>query len=166
MWSNNEKIVAESVGFTFNAPKNKKQKEDITAFFKEKTSFYFEIGLAQFNAKNYKEATLSFMAAYLMNKYINEDNVEARDNTRLSFIRATDTLLFQKKLDEALELGEQVYQTMPKDIEILISMININLQKKRYSVHRKIPQRGNLHGYHKQITVCGTWHIAHGIKTK
>lgn len=124
-----EKIVAESVGFIFNAPKNKKQKEDITAFFKEKTSFYFEIGLAQFNAKNYKEATLSFMAAYLMNKYINEDNVEARDNTRLSFIRATDTLLFQKKLDEALELGEQVYQTMPKDIEILISMININLQK-------------------------------------
>ena len=124
-----EKNGKESFNFILNAPKNKKQKDEITDFIKGKTSFFFEIGLSQFNSKNYKEATLSFMAAYLITKYINEDYPEAQANTRLAFIRATDTLIFQKKLDEAMELGNQVYKNMPKDIEILISLININLQK-------------------------------------
>lgn len=124
-----EKVVKQSINYILTAPKNKKQKEDITTFFKEKTSFFFEIGLSQYNAKNYKEATLSFMAAYLLTKYINEEYAEAKSNTMLSFRRATDTLIFQKKLDEAIDLSEQVYMNMPKDIEILISLININLQK-------------------------------------
>ena len=124
-----EKVVKQSINYIFNAPKNKKQKDDITTFFKEKTSFFFEIGVGQYNAKNYKAATLAFMAAYLINQYIDEDYKEARENTRLALIHATDTLIFQKKLDEALTLGEEVYMNMPKDIEILISLININLQK-------------------------------------
>ena len=96
-----EKVVKQSINYIFNAPKNKKQKDDITTFSKEKTSFFFEIGVGQYNAKNYKEATLAFMAAYLINQYIDEDYKEARENTRLALIHATDTLIFQKKLDEA-----------------------------------------------------------------
>ena len=89
-----EKVVKQSINYIFNAPKNKKQKDDITTFFKEKTSFFFEIGVGQCNAKNYKEATLAFMAPYLINQYIDEDYKEARENTRLALIHATDTLNF------------------------------------------------------------------------
>jgi DNA-binding CsgD family transcriptional regulator len=42
-----------------------------------------------------------FIGAYQISKYINVENEEAKGNTMLSFVRATDTLIKQKKLDEA-----------------------------------------------------------------
>jgi tetratricopeptide (TPR) repeat protein len=121
--------IKESFNFVLNAPKAKTDKQEVLNFINAKSQFVFENGLTMFNAKNYVEATQMFLGAYQISKYINLENEEAKGNTMLSFVRATDTLIKQKKLDEASKLGDLIYTSVPKNIEILISLININLQK-------------------------------------
>jgi len=121
--------VKESFNFVLSAVKGKDDKKAIQEFVNAKSQFAFNMGLESFNSRNYEQATQLFIGAYQISKYINIENEEANDNTVLSFIRATDTLIKQKKLDEASKLGELVYKSVPKNIEVLISLININLQK-------------------------------------
>jgi tetratricopeptide (TPR) repeat protein len=121
--------IKESFNAVLNHAKGKEDKKAVLEFVNAKSQFVFETALSMFNAKNYAEATQMFIGAYQISKYINVENEEAKGNTMLSFVRATDTLIKQKKLDEASKLGDLVYTSVPKNIEILISLININLQK-------------------------------------
>ena len=121
--------IKESFNAVLNHAKGKEDKKAVLEFVNAKSQFVFDAGLSMFTARNYAEATQMFIGAYQISKYINLENEEAKGNTMLSFVRATDTLIKQKKLDEASKLGELVYTSVPKNIEILISLININLQK-------------------------------------
>jgi tetratricopeptide (TPR) repeat protein len=47
----------------------------------------------------------------------------------LSFARAVDTLLDTKNYEEADKLGRMVCEEFPKDLDVLVSLINLNLQK-------------------------------------
>ena len=122
--------VRESFNVVLNASnKFKDDKKVIQEYINAKSAFVFENGLTMFNNKNYELATQMFLGAYQISKYINVENEDAKTNVMLSFVRATDTLIKQSKLNEATELGDAVYNGVPKNIEILISLININLQK-------------------------------------
>jgi len=133
-----DSIVRQSFNVVLNAgKKNKEDKDAVQNYIKAKSAFVFENGLAMFNNKSYDVATQMFLGAYQISKYINEENEDAKTNVMLSFVRATDTLIKQKKLDEATKLGEAVYSGVPKNIEILISLININLQKNDIALTEK-----------------------------
>jgi len=127
--SSYERVVKQSFSTILNAPKAKSEKDEIKEFINQKTGFYFNTGLSLFTAKNYPEATMMFMTAFEIAKLVNETYEDASTNTKLSFVRSIDTLIFQKKFAQADSLGKMVYETMPKDIDILISLINLNLQK-------------------------------------
>jgi tetratricopeptide (TPR) repeat protein len=70
-----------------------------------------------------------FIGAFEISKYINEENAFAKDNAILSFRNAVDTLTQQGKYDEANKLGDVMLEFTPKNIEVIISLINLNLQK-------------------------------------
>ena len=122
-----------SIDFILNAPNNikkaKSEKEEVLNFINAKSKIVFENGLAMFNAKNYEQATQLFIGAYEISKYINVENVDAKSNAILCFRKSADTLMSQKKYDEANKLGEIVTEFTPNNIEVIITLINVNLQK-------------------------------------
>jgi tetratricopeptide (TPR) repeat protein len=122
-----------SIDFILNAPNNikkaKSEKEEVLNFINAKSKIVFENGLAMFNAKNYEQATQLFIGAYEISKYINVENVDAKSNAILCFRKSADTLMSLKKYDEANKLGEIVMEFTPNNIEVIISLINVNLQK-------------------------------------
>jgi len=121
--------IKESFNFVLNAPKGKEDKKVVLEFINAKSQFVFENGLSMYNAKNYEQATQMFIGAYEISKYINVENVDAKGNAILSFRKSADTLMSQKKYDEANKLGEIVMAFTPNNIEVIISLINVNLQK-------------------------------------
>ncbi|NBY41302.1 MAG: hypothetical protein EBQ66_10575 [Flavobacteriia bacterium] len=70
------------------------------------------------------------MEAYSIAKYASLTIPEYASNTTLSFYRAMDTLMKMKEYEAATVLGNEVFQTIPKNIDIIIPMINLNIQKK------------------------------------
>ena len=127
--SSYEKVVKASFIAVLNAPKGKGEKAEVREFINLKTTFYFNNGLAMFNAKKYSEATMMFLEAFKISQLINESYNDAAVNTKLSFARAVDTLLDTKNYEEADKLGRMVCEEFPKDLDVLISLINLNLQK-------------------------------------
>ncbi len=128
-----ETKMKESFDFVLNASndvkKSKSEKQEINDFVKAKSQFVFNMGLQNFNARKYDQATQLFIGAFEISKYINEENAFAKDNAILSFRRAVDTLTQQGKYDEANKLGDEMLEFTPKNIEVIISLINVNLQK-------------------------------------
>jgi tetratricopeptide (TPR) repeat protein len=127
--SSYEKVVKASFTTVLNAPKSKGEKDEVRDFINPKITFYFNNGHSMFTAKKYPEATMMFLGAFKISQLINEPYNDAAVNTKLSFARAVDTLLDTKNFDEADKLGRMVCESLPKDIDILISLINLNLQK-------------------------------------
>jgi tetratricopeptide (TPR) repeat protein len=127
--SSYEKVVKASFTAVLNAPKGKGEKAEVREFINLKTTFYFNNGLAMFNAKKYSEATMMFLGAFKISQLINEPYNDAAVNTKLSFARAVDTLLDTKNYEEADKLGRMVCEEFPKDLDVLVSLINLNLQK-------------------------------------
>jgi tetratricopeptide (TPR) repeat protein len=123
--SSYEKVVKASFLTVLNAPKGKGEKAEVREFLNLKTTFYFNNGLTMFNAKKFSEATMMFLGAYKISQLINEPYNDAAVNTKLSFARAVDTLLDTKNYEEADKLGRMVIQEFPKDLDVLISLINL-----------------------------------------
>jgi tetratricopeptide (TPR) repeat protein len=121
--------IKESFNAVLNHAKGKEDKKAVLEFVNAKSQFVFDAGLSMFNARNYAEATQMFIGAYEISKYINVENEEAKGNVILSFRKSADTLMSLKKYDEANKLGEIVMAFTPNNIEVIISIININLQK-------------------------------------
>jgi tetratricopeptide (TPR) repeat protein len=129
--------IKESFNFVLNAPKAKEDKKVISDFINSKSNFVFEKGLKMYNSKNYEQSTQLFMAAYKISKYINSENAEAKINTILSFRKAADTLMTINKYDEANKLGDMVLEFSPNNLEVIISLINVNLKKNDMSAAEK-----------------------------
>jgi tetratricopeptide (TPR) repeat protein len=121
--------IKESFNAVLNHAKGKEDKKAVLEFVNAKSQFVFEAGLSMFNAKNYEQATQMFIGACEISKYINVENEEAKGNAILSFRKSADTLMSLKKYDEANKLGEIVMAFTPNNIEVIISLINVNLQK-------------------------------------
>lgn len=144
--------IKESFNFVLNALKAKDDKRAIQDLINSRVQFVFDSGLAAFNSRNYEQATMMFISAYQLGKYINVDNREAKENFILSFRKSADTLMIQKKYDDANKLGDMVLEFVPDSIEVIISLININLQKNDVAASQKyLNQATSIDSTNKQL---------------
>lgn len=124
-----ESKVIESTQAVMNNPKAK-EKKGLIDFFNNSAILVSERGSDEFNKKQFVDATKTFMEAYNIAKYASLTIPEYASNTTLSFYRAMDTLMKMKEYEAATALGYEVFKTIPKNIDIIIPMINLNIQKK------------------------------------
>ncbi|MEN9995131.1 MAG: hypothetical protein RL762_1788 [Bacteroidota bacterium] len=102
---------------------------DAQNFINSRADFVFNAGIAAYNAKKYEAAADAFMAAHEIKSFLGEDFKDAEVNTSLAANYAVEDFLSAKKYDEALVFASRISEAMPKNIDILISLVNINLQK-------------------------------------
>jgi Tfp pilus assembly protein PilF len=114
-------------------PKKSKTR-DAQEFINMRVDMYFNMGVQAYNAKNFEQATQVFLGAYSVIKFIDEDCTsekckDAYTNTTLSLNYACDSLIGKKEFEKASELSKAVLEEMPNNIDVYITLININLQK-------------------------------------
>jgi tetratricopeptide (TPR) repeat protein len=102
---------------------------DAQNFINGRADFVFNAGIAAYNAKKYEAAADAFLAAHEIKTFLGEDFKDAEVNTSLAANYAVEDYLAAKKYDEALAFASRISEAMPKNIDILISLVNINLQK-------------------------------------
>jgi tetratricopeptide (TPR) repeat protein len=69
------------------------------------------------------------LEAYKAKKFLGEEFKDAYTNVTLSLNYATDSLINKKEFEKAIQLTEAVLAEMPNNIDVYITIININLQK-------------------------------------
>lgn len=102
---------------------------DAQSFINSRVDFMFNQGIIAYNAKKYVDAANAFMAANEIKSYLGESFKDAEVNTSLAANYAVEDFLAAKKYDEALTFAQGISERMPQNIDILISIVNINLQK-------------------------------------
>jgi tetratricopeptide (TPR) repeat protein len=110
---------------------------DAQSFINGRADFVFNAAIMAYNAKKYEAAADAFLAAYEIKTFLGEDFKDAQVNTSLAANYAVEDYLAAKKYDEALAFASKISEAMPKNIDILISMVNINLQKGDVSATEK-----------------------------
>jgi tetratricopeptide (TPR) repeat protein len=121
-------ISKESFKKVMADPKKSKTR-DAQDFINMRSDMYFNMGVKLYNEKNFEQATQVFVGAYGVKQFIGEEFKDAYTNTTLSLNYACDSLIGKKEFDKATQLAETVLQEMPKNIDVLITLVNINLQK-------------------------------------
>lgn len=111
-----------------NDPKKSKTK-DAQDFINQRADMFFNMGVQSYNARNFEQATQVFLGAYSVKQFIGEEFKDAYTNVTLSLNYASDSLIVKKEFDKATQLAEAVLAEMPKNIDVYITLININLQK-------------------------------------
>lgn len=109
-------------------PKKSKVR-DAEEFINQRVETSFFKGIQFYNSKNFEKATTSFLEAYKTKLFLGEEFKDAYTNTTLSLNNATDSLNNIKEFDKAIQLAENVRIEMPNNIDVYITLININLQK-------------------------------------
>jgi len=107
----------------------KTYKKDAEDFINFRSDMAFNMGIKSYNDKNFEQATQMFIGAYEVKKFLGEEFKDAYTNTTLSLNNSVDGLLAKKEFDKANELAAGVYEIMPTNIDVIITLININLQK-------------------------------------
>jgi tetratricopeptide (TPR) repeat protein len=102
---------------------------DAQNFINGRADFVFNAGIVAYNAKKYEAAADAFLAAHEIKTFLGEDFKDAEVNTSLAANYAVEDYLAAKKYDDALAFAGRISEAMPKNIDILISLVNINLQK-------------------------------------
>ena len=102
---------------------------DIQSFLNYRSSMYFNMGIKSYETKNYEMATQLFVGALEVKSFLNEKYPDAQVNAQLCLSRTVDSLLKVKSFDKALELANVVNEAVPQNIDILILLVNIHLQK-------------------------------------
>lgn len=123
-----ESKAKESFNKVLEDPK-KEYINDINIFLGTRTEMYFNMGIQSFSNRNFEMATNLFLGAMQVKSFLNETYPDAEVNAQLCLSRAVDSLLSIKNFDKAIEISNLVNEAMPKNVDVLISMINIYLQK-------------------------------------
>jgi tetratricopeptide (TPR) repeat protein len=136
-------------------------KKDAEDFINMRSEMGFNMGIKSYNDKKFEQATQMFAMAYEVQKFLNVEYKEAYTNTTLSLNNYVDSLLKIKNYDKANEISESVLEIMPKNIDVIITLININLQKGDAVVAEKYLNKGlELDPKNKQLYyVLGTSYI-------
>jgi tetratricopeptide (TPR) repeat protein len=121
--------AANSFLFCLNEPK-KKYKADVESMIDMKYTMFFEMGVKTYNEKKYEQAMMMFFQAYDVKNMMNMESGEAKNNAIISLNQVVDKLIQAEKPDfkTAITLVEQVRTQFPKDIDLIISLINIHLK--------------------------------------
>ena len=124
----NKEVAVASLKKVLDDPK-KAWTTDAQSFINSRVDFIFNQGIIAYNAKKYVDAANAFMAANEIKSYLGESFKDAEINTSLAANYAVEDFLAAKKYDEALSFAVGISEQMPQNIDILISIVNINLQK-------------------------------------
>jgi tetratricopeptide (TPR) repeat protein len=156
----NSEIAIASFKKVIEDPK-KTFKKDAEDFINFRSEMAFNMGIKAYNDKNFEQATQMFVGAYEVQKFLSNEYKEAYTNTTLSLNNYVDSLLKVKNYDKANEISESVLESMPKNIDVIITLININLQKGDAVVAEKYLNKGlELDPKNKQLYyVLGTSYI-------
>jgi tetratricopeptide (TPR) repeat protein len=122
-----EAIARASFNKVLEDPK-KEFVSDIESFLNFRSNMYFNMGINSYETKNFALATQLFVEALEVKSFLNEKYPDAEFNAHLCLSITVDSLLNVKSFDEALELANFVYESMPQNIDILIQLVKINLQ--------------------------------------
>jgi tetratricopeptide (TPR) repeat protein len=123
-----EEIARTSFNKVYEDPK-KKYIPEIQTFLNNRTNIAFNNGLSAYETKNFEMATQYFIEAIEVKSFLNEKYPDAAINAQLSLSLTVDSLIKTKNFDKALELAEVVNKAIPSNIDILILLVNIYLQK-------------------------------------
>jgi len=102
---------------------------DIQSFLNFRSNMYFNMGIKSYETRNFEMATQLFVGAIEVKSFLNEKYPDAEVNAQLCLSRTVDSLLKVKSFDKALELADFVNEAVPQNIDILILLVNIYLQK-------------------------------------
>ncbi len=102
---------------------------DIQSFLNFRSNMYFNMGIKSYETRNFALATQLFVGAIEVKSFLNEKYPDAEVNAQLCLSRTVDSLLKVKSFDKALELANVVNEVVPQNIDILILLVNIYLQK-------------------------------------
>lgn len=102
---------------------------DAQTFMWFRSDMMFNQGLEAYNTKKYEEALNAFLISYYLRTFLGDEYSEAEINSTLSLNNHVDKLLDAKEFDKAIVSVNSVLQIFPKNIDALISMVNIYLQK-------------------------------------
>ena len=103
--------------------------EDVNTFISFRSNMAFNMGISAYETNKFEMATQFFIGAIEVKSYLNEKYPDAAINAQLSLSRTVDSLIKIKSFDKALELAEVVNEAVPSNIDILILLVNIYLQK-------------------------------------
>jgi tetratricopeptide (TPR) repeat protein len=121
--------AAKSFIFCLNEPK-KKFKDDVTGMADMKFAMMFDGGVKMYNEKKYEQALVMFFQAYDIKSMLNMDFGDSKKYAIISLNQIVEKLISAETPDfkTAITLVEQVRTQFPKDIDLLISLINIHLK--------------------------------------
>ena len=102
---------------------------DIQSFLNFRSSMYFNMAISAYETKKYDMATQLFIGAIEVKSFLNEKYPDAAVNAQLSLSLTVDSLLKTKSYDAALEIAKKVNDVIPSNIDVLILLVNIYLQK-------------------------------------
>lgn len=136
-------------------------KKDAEDFINLRAEMAFSMGIKAYNDKNFEQATQMFAGAYQIQKFIGIEFKDAYTNGTISLNNYVDSLLKVKNFDDASKMSETVLEIMPTNIDVIITLININLQKGDAVVAEKYLSKGlELDPKNKQLYyVLGTSYI-------
>ncbi len=103
--------------------------EDAEQFINTRSLVAFNMGYNSYKEKKYSQATQMFCYAYAIKEFLGIDFKEAEENAVLCLNIVVDSLLQQKDFSAALKIAEETHKALPLTIDVIISIININLQK-------------------------------------
>ena len=102
---------------------------DAQSFMGFRSDMMFNQGIEAYNNKKYEESLNAFLVSYYLRTFLGEEYKDAEINTTLSLNNHVDKLLDAKEFDKAVVSVNSVLDVFPKNIDALISMVNIYLQK-------------------------------------
>lgn len=102
---------------------------DAEQFINFRSGMAFDMAYKSYTDKKYNQATQMFCAAYAIKEFLGIDFKDAAINAGLSLNIVVDSLLQQKDFSAALKIAEETHKALPLNIDVITSIININLQK-------------------------------------
>jgi tetratricopeptide (TPR) repeat protein len=102
---------------------------DAQTFMGLRSDFTFNLGLDAYTAKKYNESLELFLKAYQLRTFINEQYKDAEVNATISLNNFVDECIEAKEMEKAIAVVNKVLDVFPNNIDALLSMVNIYLQK-------------------------------------
>ena len=102
---------------------------DAQSFIWFRSDMIFNQGIEAYTNKKYEESLNAFLISYYLRMFLGEEYKDAEINATLSLNNHVDKLLDAKEFDKAIISVNSVLEIFPNNIDALISMVNIYLQK-------------------------------------
>ncbi len=102
---------------------------DAQSFIWFRSDMIFNQGIEAYTNKKYEESLNAFLISYYLRMFLGEEYKDAEINATLSLNNHVDKLLDAKEFDKAIVSVNSVLEIFPNNIDALISMVNIYLQK-------------------------------------